>query len=562
MIEVFAAIKSLIKKIPHFNKFYSRLRANKSINWSKLNKNYSHSISNKKNHVLMATSLGDYEMGVLLESCLSAALRLRDTNVDVPLCDSALNACQMSKIESISPNIMAKDGPISRCNSCIHYGRNIFKGAVDNELYFSDYILPEEKVLASKISKQTPYDQIKSYVYDGLSIGEHAYAGALRYYARGDLNNEFFGEQILRRYFKSALLTVFCMDRVLEQNNYDVVCFHHGIYVPQGLITQVCQKKNIRVVTWNPAYKSNTFIFSHYDSYHHTMISEDISRWQDIEMNETKENAIKKYLKSRRQGTNDWIWFHDTPEENADKIKDELGCSFDRPAIGLFTNVMWDAQLHYESNAFENMLDWVFASIDYFSKRKDLELFIRIHPAEIRGAIPSRQPLLKEIYDKYESMPDNVYVIPPESQISTYALMDKCNAVTIYNTKTGIEVASEGIPTIVAGEAWIRGKGFAIDVNSKDEYFKILEDLPFKSKMSNEHKLNALKYAYHFFMRRMIPIPFIEFDSKTGLYSSTLQSTSNLQPGNFQGLDLICNGILNGTPFEFDDEDYLEQINS
>ena len=71
----------------------------------------------------MATSLGDYEMGVLLESCLSAALRLRDTNVDVLLCDSALNACQMSKIESISPNIMAKDGPISRCNSCIHYGR-------------------------------------------------------------------------------------------------------------------------------------------------------------------------------------------------------------------------------------------------------------------------------------------------------------------------------------------------------------------------------------------------------------------------------------------------------
>ena len=101
--------------------------------------------------------------------------------------------------------------------------RNIFKGAADNELYFSDYILPEEKVLASKISKQTPYDQIKSYVYDGLSIGEHAYAGALRYYARGDLNNEFFGEQILRRYLKSALLTVFCMDRVLEQNNYDVV---------------------------------------------------------------------------------------------------------------------------------------------------------------------------------------------------------------------------------------------------------------------------------------------------------------------------------------------------
>ena len=190
---MFSAIKFIIKKIPYFNKFYSRIRANKSVNWIKLNKNHSYSILDKKNHVLMATSLGDYEMGVLLESSLSAALRLRDANVDVLLCDSALESCQMSKIESISPNIMAKDGPISRCSSCMHYGRNIFKGAVDNELYYSDYILPEEKILANKISKQTPYDQIKSYVYDGLSIGEHAYAGALRYYARGDLNNEFFG---------------------------------------------------------------------------------------------------------------------------------------------------------------------------------------------------------------------------------------------------------------------------------------------------------------------------------------------------------------------------------
>ena len=86
---------------------------------------------------------------------------------------------------------------------------------------------------------------IVSYILEvvSISIGEHAYAGALRYYARGDLTSEFFGEQILRRYLKSALLTVFCLDRLLEQNNYDVVCFHHGIYVPQGLITQVCQKK-------------------------------------------------------------------------------------------------------------------------------------------------------------------------------------------------------------------------------------------------------------------------------------------------------------------------------
>tara|TARA_A100001388_G_scaffold231955_1_gene184415 strand:- start:181 stop:1836 length:1656 start_codon:yes stop_codon:yes gene_type:complete len=546
-------LKRIIKKIPYFDFFYSRIRANKSVYWKKLNKNINYSNSRPDINVLMATSLGDYEMGTLLESSLSSALRLRNSKVDVLLCDSALSGCQMSKIETISPDIMAKEGPASRCSSCINYGKNIFEGAVDNKLYYSDFITPDEYKLAERLAKKIPYDDIKSYKYDDLSIGEHAYAGALRYYARGDLNEESFGEQILRRYLRSALLTAFCLNRILEDNTYDVVCFHHGIYVPQGIITQVCQKKNIRLVTWNPAYKSKTFIFSHYDSYHHTMISEDVERWKDIKLDASQENAIKEYLRSRRHGTNDWIWFHDTPEENAEKIKDELGCSFDKPSIGLFTNVMWDAQLHYESNAFDNMLDWVFSSIDYFSERSDLELFIRIHPAEIRGAIPSRQPLLTEIKRKYKTLPNNIFLISPESQISTYALMDKCNAVAIYNTKTGIEVASEGIPTIVAGEAWIRGKGFAIDVNSKEEYFKILSELPFKSKMSKEKQIQALKYAYHFFMRRMIPIPFIEFDSKTGLYSSSLESAEKLKPGNFKGLDLVCDGIINGSPFEYDE---------
>ena len=133
------------------------------------------------------------------------------------------------------------------------------------------------------------------------------------------------------------------------------------------------------------------------NTYHHTMISENVSRWENFDLDNYQKERIQNYLYSRKSGSNDWIWFHDTPEENIEKIKDELGCKLDKPSIGLFTNVIWDAQLHYKSSAFENMLDWVHLSIDYFSKRPDLELFIRIHPAEMRGAIPSRHPVLEEI---------------------------------------------------------------------------------------------------------------------------------------------------------------------
>ena len=548
-------IKKLIKRVPYFRYLNSLRKAKQTVDWTKLNKNIiPTSKKDYKYRVLMATGTGHYQMGVLLESSLASALNHRKAEVDVLLCDSALSGCMMARIDDIRPEIMAKEGPKSRCIDCVSFGKRIFHGSFVNKLFYSDYITKENKIKAEELSTNINFEEIRDYKYMNISVGEHAYAGALRYFARGNLDGEEFGEKILREYLYSAMLTVFSLNNLFDKESYDVVCFHHGIYVPQGLVTQVCQSRNIRLVTWNPAYKKNTFIFSHEDTYHHTMISENVSRWENFDLDNYQRDKIQNYLHSRKSGSNDWIWFHDTPEENIEKIKDELGCKLDRPSIGLFTNVIWDAQLHYKSSAFKNMLDWVHLSIDYFSKRPDLELFIRIHPAEMRGAIPSRHPVLEEIVKIHPYLPKNIFVIPPESQISSYTIMELCNAVTIFNTKTGIEVASSGIPTIVAGEAWIRNKGFSWDASSPDDYIKILDKLPFKEKMSKEDTTRALKYAYHFFLRRMIPLPFIDFDPSSGIYSSNIQSSTELKHGKFPGLDVICDGILHGSPFEFDEE--------
>ena len=94
---------------------------------------------------------------------------------------------------------------------------------------------------------------------------------------------------------------------------------------------------------------------------------------------------------------------------------------------------------------------------------------IRVHPAEVRGSVPSRQPLVDEIEKAFPTQPPNVKLIPTESQISFYALVKNCDAVAIYNTKMAIEAACMGIPVIVAGEAWIRGIGFSKDANSSEE---------------------------------------------------------------------------------------------
>ncbi len=551
----------LVRKIPLVDHQYTTFRAKESINWKKIRVSQEYTVNKgEAGRVLMATSLGGYEMGVLLESTLAVALKLRGAKVDTLLCRKDLTACQMAKIELIEPRRMAKEGPVSRCSTCISYGRSVFEGSSSNVIFYSDYLTLKDRVKANELARKPKLlNEIANFVYDDIKVGEHAYAGALRYFARGDLVGEEYGEPILRRYLESSLLTVFAISRLLNENKYDVACFHHGIYVPQGLIAQVCQKRRLRLVTWNPAYRKSSFVFSHGDTYHHTMISESTDTWEQMEWGDEQRMEIIKYLDTRRRGTEDWIWFHDTPEEQEERIVAETGIDFSKPCIGLFTNVMWDAQLHYKSNAFHNMLEWVLDSIEYFARRPELELIIRIHPAEIRGAIPSRQPLLDEIFRKYSVLPANVKVIPPESQVSTYAIMDRCNAVLIYNTKTGIEVASQGIPVIVAGEAWIRGKGFTLDAEDPQSYFLILDRLPLLEKMSQEKRDRALRYAYHFFFRRMIPIRSISHVPGTSRYFANFENSSALALGGEPGLDLICKGILEGTSFNFEVKSNIEK---
>ncbi|MCZ7589026.1 MAG: hypothetical protein M5U27_09280 [Gaiella sp.] len=217
------------------------------------------------------------------------------------------------------------------------------------------------------------------------------------------------------------------------------------------------------------------------------------------------------------------------------------------------TNVFWDAQLHYRANAFADMLDWVVQTIAYFAGRPELQLLVRIHPAEVRGTIPSRQPMLAELEKAFPALPPNVFVIPPESNSSTYAAMDVCDAVLIYGTKTGVELASRGTPVVVAGEAWVRGKGVTLDASSPEEYFRILDRLPLGRRLDEDTVRRARMYAYHFFFRRMIPLPFMRHveGNQPAPFSVEIDGLGDLLPGRHEGLDVICDGILEGTPFVY-----------
>ena len=501
--------------------------------------------------VLMASAIGSYAHAITLESALAAALTLRGAEVHALLCDGSMTACAECEA-SLYPNVrqFVDHGPTrDLCRDCRWPAEQVYQQLGLKVHRMGDWLTPGDRAEARTIATTLPLEDIERFTMDGLAIGEHAHAGALRFFASGSLLDEPHAEAVLRRYLESALLTAFATRKLMRAVNFTSAVFTHGIYVPWGVVGEVARREGVHVSNWNVAYRKRRFIFSHGDTYHHTLMHEPREHWEHADLSADKERELMQYLGSRREGMFDWIVFHRPSTQDPAEIARRLRIDRSRPVIGLLTNVSWDAQLHYPANAFPNMLEWLVQTCQYFATRPDLQLLIRVHPAEISGFPPSRQPILPELRKRLPELPPNIIIVPPDSGLSTYALMSLCNSAIIYGTKMGVELTSVGLPIIVAGEAWIRNKGITLDASSPDEYFRLLAQLPFRERLSPPQLARARRYAYHFFFKRMIPLSFIEPKAGYPIYRLKLERLEQLLPNASPGLDTICDGILAQAPF-------------
>jgi hypothetical protein len=516
--------------------------------------------------VLIATTVGGHMAMNALDSFLAVALTLSGARVDVLLCDGVLPACMACDI-TLYPNQdrFLRDGPSRTfCPHCFDPAQAVYAPLGIPVRRLGSDLTDADRAWAKDTASPLSLAELRAFTgEDGRPLGDNAHAGALRYYARGSLEGEPKGLEIAKAFLESALLADRAGDRLMAREGYESVVLHHGIYIPQGTLAEAARRRGARVSTWNLAYRKGRVIFSHEDTYHHTMTTEPVAAWEDLPWDDVREARLMDYLKSRWTGAKDWIWFHDRPQFDLGDIARETGVDFNKPVIGLLTSVNWDAQLHYPSNAFPDMMAWIAETVKIFAARPDLQLLIRVHPAEIHGALPSRHKVVDELTLRFPNgLPSNVFVIPPESAVSTYAAMAQADSVIIYNTKTGVELTAMGIPVIVAGEAWTRGKGFTRDAKTRDDYSILLASLPLGRPMDKTDRQRARRYAYHFFFRRMIPLDSLVPRNGWPPFAITAENgVDSFFPGMDKGLDVIRDGILKGTPFIYRDED-LDQMDN
>lgn len=218
---------------------------------------------------------------------------------------------------------------------------------------------------------------------------------------------------------------------------------------------------------------------------------------------------VQELYKAKVQGDT-WKNFvrhwQSSPRAGGSSVATSLGLD-ERPVVLLATNVLGDSLTLGRQVFSKNMAEWIEQTLDYFSKRKDAQLVIRVHPGEMLTHGPS---MVDVVNQRYPVLPENIHLVGPKDKVNTYDLVEIASLGLVYTTTTGMEMAMSGVPVIVAGITHYKGNGFTFDPQTYPEYFdtlgKILAD-PQMHRLTTEQSEIAWYYAYCFFFEFTLPFP-------------------------------------------------------
>jgi hypothetical protein len=433
---------------------------------------------------LIFSSMGVFADHLVVDSMLARSLERQGAKVLVVLCDAQLSACHVTD-HYAEWGAIGASGRAQRqkrlCRNCVASGNR----------------LEDSGLALARFSEGLAHAETVGLLAPDIDVSDEVNSGVIRYAASSHPSVlDKLPADVRVRYQASAATALRAIDGLMQKYRPSHVIAHHGIYLPQGIVQKLARHHGADFYSWHFGYRKSTLIFSRGDTYHRELTAAQPTAFETA-LSPDEAARISGYLKSRAKGSEDWIHFNRQPKPF------EAG-SQRRGYFVFYTSVDWDAALHFPSSVFRSQFECLSQLIEIFRTTPDYELIIRVHPAEVSGFHPAAFSI--EDHLNTLSMPDNVRVIAARDPTSSYDLARDCVAAIVYNTKLGIELPPIGIPTIVTGDCWIRGKGFSYDVETLDDLKRFVEKGP-ELVVTQSQRARALQFAHYFYWRRCIDTP-------------------------------------------------------
>jgi hypothetical protein len=296
----------------------------------------------------------------------------------------------------------------------------------------------------------------------------------------------------------------------MRANKPDVVLIPNGLILEMGVVFRAARYLGIDAVTYefNDQREQiwlaqNSSIMQQDTDYlvearcHLPMTDEMYERVADLE---NARRGARVWGKSKR------LWQY-VSSQGADTTRNMLGLD-NRPVVMLAANVLGDSLTLGRDIFASSMTEWITKTVQYFARRTDIQLVIRVHPGE--KLVPQAKSMATVVKEALPELPSHIHVIDALDPINTYDLIEIADVGLAYTTTVGLETAMNGRSVISCGKTHYRGRGITLDPNTWDEYYstleKVLADIP--AHQLNEKQIEfAWNYAYRFFFEYPRPFP-------------------------------------------------------
>jgi len=287
-----------------------------------------------------------------------------------------------------------------------------------------------------------------------------------------------------------------------DKKHHDLWILHDGIVWEWAIAWKLIEHTDTRKVSLDFPPQMGRIIISN-DSPVGMMVTD--SAWQaelqdglSLEKDKWVLDWIQKSETSDHYHKNKSIIQFQTAEKHLDEVKSMLS-NIDNPLHLILPNNAWDAFIFLEkhNNIFASYQQWLFETIKFYMKHPELNVIMRPHPVEYLHEVP--QNTVEMINKKWPCLPNHIKILPSDTAINTYGLVDRASLIVTYCSDVAWEAVLRGKQAIAGASCHYTGKGIVISPNDITDYFTFLRSFssdPNKFQVTDDQLRLAKMYAY------------------------------------------------------------------
>jgi len=472
----------------------------------------------------------------VIDCILATALRLRGHETLMITCDG-LEFCEMEQVGASNKN----------CRSCAKNAQRYFRAFQLESKPISEFIDEKARLSALEHSRG-PLSSLRSLVYKGISVGELAQVNVGYYNGLPATLWDRQDHALFQKACEAGVLFTEASSRIIEETKPDVVVTAGGRSITWAPIFQLAESKGLITVNWEDlSLHKNGFVFSHSQPAINMALDDVWPTEKQNKLTEEQRKEVADFFLSWRNGKATPYRYYDHPNESPDAIKSELGLGRYGRVVSAFPNILREDNRIKGNAAFANQIEWLRALIALARGDPGTAYVVRSHPAESRLPMDYILNRLDDMIREYEkSIPDNLILIPSESEISSYKLAELSDVLIVWTGTLGMEFALSGRRVLVVGDPGYRGKGFTTDVADGVDMAGAI-GLASEDKQLSKGEIDlAERYAYISRFRALMRFPYHVSHSDRRF---VIPSFRELAAGGNAELDKLCRCVIEDKPF-------------